>query len=604
MQPLNLPPLNVQALSTPTIQRVNDMSQRIKESDKEGKGFFGRLSRASSFRKSRAGKREEVTPEKERRRLSISWKRGMSPFHSAKIDDPAPPMPKSFTSESLVSQEPLLTPPRSSSSLASTTELADEEMKKSLVNRKGSSYLVKAQSQLQALEARAQVVSPVEIAQAPLLGGSPLNLYEKGEVIDYDGKIYFTGQRGLQKSGGKLEATNKINFGYDDERGDYIINPGDHFAYRYEIVDVLGKGSFGQVLRCIDYRTGGLVAVKVIRNKKRFHAQALVEVNILQRLREWDPEDVHHLIKYTDHFYFRHHLCIATDLLGMNLYEYIKVNDFKGCTLNVIRSFTSQILSCLSLLNKQRVIHCDLKPENILLVNAWESKIKIIDFGSSCFEDQKVYTYIQSRFYRSPEVILGMSYGLPIDIWSMGCILAELLTGYPLFPGEDEQEQLSCIMEVFGPPEKHLIENSTRKKLFFDSVGKPRSVVTSKGRRRKPSTKTLSQAIKCQDEAFLDFLSKCLRWNPQSRLTPDRALEHPFITGKSMRAMETPAKKKLFSSTMTPRPLPTVPKSAGPALRVKTYRNASGPMMSKDQTPGNHRRVVSNLPVPRDRVVT
>lgn len=78
-----------------------------------------------------------------------------------------------------------------------------------------------------------------------------------------------------------------------------------------------------------------------------------------------------------------------------------------------------------------------------------------------------VYTYIQSRFYRSPEVILGMSYGLPIDMWSLGCILAELFTGYPIFPGENEQEQLACIMEVFGPPERHLIEKSTRRKLFF-----------------------------------------------------------------------------------------------------------------------------------------
>lgn len=200
-----------------------------------------------------------------------------------------------------------------------------------------------------------------------------------------------------------------------------------------------------------------------------------------------------------------------------------------------------------------------------------------------------------------------MSYGLPIDMWSMGCILAELYTGYPLFPGEDEQEQLSCIMEVFGPPEKHLIENSTRKKLFFDSQGKPRSVLTSKGRRRKPSSKTLSQALKCQDESFLDFLTHCLRWNPQSRLTPDAALEHPFISGKPLRVAETPAKKRLFSNTpITPRPLPNIPKSATSSLRVKStsYRNASGPMLSKDQSPGKHRRIVSNLPVPRDRVFT
>lgn len=78
-----------------------------------------------------------------------------------------------------------------------------------------------------------------------------------------------------------------------------------------------------------------------------------------------------------------------------------------------------------------------------------------------------MYTYIQSRFYRSPEVILGMSYNMAIDMWSLGCILAELYTGYPLFPGENEQEQLSCIMEIQGVPDRHLIEKSSRKKVFF-----------------------------------------------------------------------------------------------------------------------------------------
>ncbi len=83
-------------------------------------------------------------------------------------------------------------------------------------------------------------------------------------------------------------------------------------------------------------------------------------------------------------------------------------------------------------------MHCDLKPENILLKNIKKSGLKIIDFGSSCFEFERMYTYIQSRFYRSPEVILGLAYGMPIDMWSFGCILAELYVGFPLFPGENE----------------------------------------------------------------------------------------------------------------------------------------------------------------------
>ena len=118
---------------------------------------------------------------------------------------------------------------------------------------------------------------------------------------------------------------------------------------------------------------------------------------------------------------------------------------------------------------------------------------------------------------------------MAIDMWSVGCILAELYTGYPLFPGENEQEQLACIMEVFGPPEKYLVEKSARKKLFFDTNGKPKPVVSSKGKRRRPSTKTLAQALNCGDEAFVDFITRCMRWSPDSRMTPEEALQHPFI---------------------------------------------------------------------------
>ena len=279
----------------------------------------------------------------------------------------------------------------------------------------------------------------------------------------------------------------------------------------------------------------------------------------------------------------------------MNLYEFIKCHDFRGFSLKLIRRFAKQLLSSLVLLKGHKVIHCDLKPENVLLAHPARSEIKVIDFGSSCLENEKVYTYIQSRFYRSPEVILGMSYGMPIDMWSLGCILAELLTGYPIFPGEDEREQLACIMEVFGPPEKHLIEKSTRKKLFFDSLGKPRITVSSKGKRRRPSSKTLQQALKCEDEAFLDFISRCLRWDPERRLKPDEAIHHEFITGKFARvnpsrprtAPSNPSGspiKRYNSISQTPsstRPLPVPPVTSFKAN--STLRNG----VSNNSNPNN-----------------
>ncbi|KAJ9353838.1 hypothetical protein DTO027B9_5051 [Paecilomyces variotii] len=432
---------------------------------------------------------------------------------------------------------------------------AEEEMRRLGSKRKDFETAAK---QLDELHRRASPKERVSPGQA--LKMASLNIFERGEIIDFK-DIYFCGTQKAKKHVGDLKSQS-ANFGYDDDRGDYNIVIGDHLAYRYEVVDVLGKGSFGQVVRCVDHKTGGLVAVKIIRNKKRFHQQALVEVNILQKLKEWDPHRRHSVVNFTQSFYFRGHLCISTELLGMNLYEFIKAHDFRGFSLKLIRTFTKQLLSTLILLQSKKVIHCDLKPENILLVHPMRPEIRVIDFGSSCFEHEKVYTYIQSRFYRSPEVILGMSYGLPIDMWSLGCILAELYTGYPIFPGENEQEQLACIMEVFGPPEKHLIEKSTRKKLFFDSLGKPRLTVSSKGRRRRPSSKDLKQALKCDNEPFLDFVAGCLRWDPSRRLSPTDALNHEFITG-----IKAPSRSRLYLSSNTSSPVKRVHTMSTPSSR-------------------------------------
>ncbi|CAE6496365.1 unnamed protein product [Rhizoctonia solani] len=362
--------------------------------------------------------------------------------------------------------------------------------------------------------------------------------YERKEVFDFE-RAYYVGQ-GSKKNMATLEHSTN-NFGYDDERGDYLVIKHDHLAYRYEIIDTLGKGSFGQVLQCRDHCTGLSVGIKIIRNKKRFHHQALVEIKILESLKKWDPEQKSHVLNMVEYFTFRNHLCIVTELLSINLYELIKANGFAGFTTALIRRFTSQMLASLVLMRQHRIVHCDLKPENVLLLHPAKSALKVIDFGSSCFEHEKVYTYIQSRFYRSPEVILGMNYHMAIDMWSLGCILAELYTGFPIFPGENEQEQLACIMEVLGVPDKDLINRSSRKRLFFESNGQPRPVVNSKGRRRRPGSKTLAQVLRCDDEMFVDFIAKCLIWDPERRIKPQPALRHPFIASGRRPKITSPA---------------------------------------------------------------
>lgn len=372
--------------------------------------------------------------------------------------------------------------------------------------------------------------------------------YERKEILEYP-EIWFLGSESK-----KIEGVpgGSQNCGYDDENGSYIKVLHDHIAYRYEIKEIIGKGSFGQVIKAFDHKTNQSIAVKIIRNKKRFHHQALVEVKILDSLRKKDRDNQYNIIHMFDYFYFRNHLCITFELMGMNLYELIKKNNFQGFSISLIRRFGFSLLQCLKILCHERIIHCDLKPENILLRLRGQSSIKVIDFGSSCYEHQRVYTYIQSRFYRSPEVILGLPYSMAIDMWSLGCILAELYTGYPLFPGENEVEQLACIMEIFGLPESSLLDEAQRKKLFFDSRGNPRCTTNSKGKKRRPGSKDLSSAIKTHDILFLDFIRRCLIWNPKERMTAEEGLQHAWIQeGFHSRPRATPRALHITSSSST-----------------------------------------------------
>ena len=387
-----------------------------------------------------------------------------------------------------------------------------------------------------------------------------LSTYEQGEVLDFE-EVYCLG---FQTFKARQTASTLINFGYDDDRGDYQVVIGDHIAYRYEVLSVLGKGSFGQVLKVLDHKTQDQLALKIIRNKSRFHHQAAVEVKILRYLRDKDRDNQYNVVHVRDYFVFRKHLCITFELLTINLYDFLKSNNFQGLSSALIRRFAVQILVCLRALKKLKIIHCDLKPENILLRQQHKSGIKVIDFGSSCFSEERVYTYIQSRFYRAPEIILGIPYTGAIDMWSFGCILAELATGLPLFPGESEHEQLLCIMELLGLPPDSVLEQSSRKKMFFDSANSPKVIPNKRGKKRFPGTRQISDILGTRDPAFLGFLERkfqtgCFQWDPAQRLTPEAALEHPWLCESLLKpssAVSTSVTSSRGSSAQ-PKPVPS-----------------------------------------------
>jgi len=178
--------------------------------------------------------------------------------------------------------------------------------------------------------------------------------------------------------------------------------------------------------------------MKIIENNKDYFDQSVDEIKLLRYINaNCEDLDGKNLLRLYDFFYHKEHLFIVTELLRDNLYEYSKYNreQEKKAYFSIprLQIITKQILTALSYIHDLKLIHCDLKPENILIKSYSRSEIKVIDFGSSCFIHDHLSSYVQSRSYRAPEVILGCSYDYKIDIWSLGCILAELLTGYVLF---------------------------------------------------------------------------------------------------------------------------------------------------------------------------
>ncbi|KAK6459890.1 serine-threonine protein kinase [Scheffersomyces coipomensis] len=283
-----------------------------------------------------------------------------------------------------------------------------------------------------------------------------LNVYERGEIIR-KADIYYA-PTSINRN---INITNyNTNFGFDDKCGNYIVIPHDHINYRYEIKNMLGNGSFGNVIKSIDHKSNKIVAVKIIKNDLNWSLQSINEIKVLKFLNKENSND--NILKYYDHFNFRSHMCIVTELLSINLYSLLEVINFRGLSLPIIQTFTSQLLNGLQFLHQLDIIHCDIKPENIMIKlpsNPQSNSIgiKIIDFGSSCYKNEISFTYIQSRFYRAPEVILGANYTEKIDIWSLGCVIVELFLGIPLLPGKNEIEQIGFILEYFGAPKSSTI---------------------------------------------------------------------------------------------------------------------------------------------------
>jgi dual specificity tyrosine-phosphorylation-regulated kinase 2/3/4 len=301
---------------------------------------------------------------------------------------------------------------------------------------------------------------------------------------------------------------------------------------------------------------------------KDFFDQSLDEIKILELLRQTDQCNENNILEMKTFFYHKEHLIIVTELLRQNLFEfgkYIMENDEpQYFTRSRLCYIARQCLVALSFVHKLGLVHSDIKPENILLASYSRARVKVIDFGSSCYLTDRQSSYIQSRSYRAPEVILGLPYDGRIDIWSLGCVIAEMYTGQVTFQNDSVVSMLSRIEAICGAFPRSMIEKGRQSGQFFTPTGllyeKVSSDDDSEIRMRDDDSNASSEDVffnvfqpkittmaarlgfetdfmdkkrtTWQDEEkalFIDFVGKLLTTDPERRPTADEALGHPWI---------------------------------------------------------------------------
>ncbi|KAM4618931.1 homeodomain-interacting protein kinase 3-like isoform 2-T2 [Polymixia lowei] len=375
-----------------------------------------------------------------------------------------------------------------------------------------------------------------------------------------------TGAAGAETGTGAAEAvagTTVARTGSAD--GDYQLVQHEvlcSLKNSYEVLEFLGRGTFGQVVKCWKRGTNEVVAVKILKNHPSYARQGQIEVGILARL-SGENADEHNVVRALECFQHRSHTCLVFEMLEQNLYDFLKQNKFSPLPLKIIRPILQQVATALKKLKSLGLIHADLKPENIMLVDPSRQpyRVKVIDFGSASHVSKAVCsTYLQSRYYRAPEIILGLPFCEAIDMWSLGCVIAELFLGWPLYPGALEYDQIRYISQTQGVPGEQLLNKGTKTSRFFrkesDSPYASWRIKTTEehekesGLKSKEARKYIFSSLediahvnlvlspdnsdmlaeKADRREFVSLLKSMLLIDAEERTVPSDVLNHPFLT--------------------------------------------------------------------------
>ena len=258
---------------------------------------------------------------------------------------------------------------------------------------------------------------------------------------------------------------------WDDAEGYYRVRIGEVLDTRYSVFGYTGQGVFSNVVRARDAVRGNQeVAIKIIRNNEIMHKAGLKELEVLRRVNETDPDDKYHCLRLFRNFFHKQHLCMVFEPLAMNLREVLKkYGKNVGLHIKAVRSYVQQMMLALKMLKKSNIIHADIKPDNIL-VNESKLLLKLADFGSaSHVAESEITPYLVSRFYRAPEVILGMKFDFSIDLWSSGATFYELYTGKMMFPGQTNNHMLKLFMDLKGKIPHRIVRKGQFKDQHFDA---------------------------------------------------------------------------------------------------------------------------------------